>query len=199
LEAAPLVHHSKFRGPCLSWVKRAGSTSPDTRGMSASHPITTELVRHNEPTRCANRRHSHCNSKALLFDHLVGGSEQRRRRSATPTRPMACSLRRVSGSMPAGPPSGLTSCVMMLISDHHRQRPRARRRWQRDWLCSRLKFREPTSCQCYSNHHHRYSNHHRRGLISHSKCEVAHTSLPVPSLKPMHAREKSDGQIDSRY
>jgi hypothetical protein len=61
--------------------------------------------------------------------------------------------------------SRLTFCVMMLISDHHRQRPRARRRWQRDRSCSRLKIREPMSCHCYSNHH-RYSNHRRRRALS---------------------------------
>jgi hypothetical protein len=42
------------------------------------------------------------------------------------------------------PVADLHPALMMLICDYHRQRPCARRRWQRDRLRSRLKIREPT-------------------------------------------------------
>jgi len=40
-------------GPYIG-VKRVASTRRDVPAMSASHPITTNLVRHNEPALCAD-------------------------------------------------------------------------------------------------------------------------------------------------
>jgi hypothetical protein len=55
---------------------RYGSIASDRyaargRGMSASPPEATELMQRHELSRCANRVLTHCNRKALLFDHLV--------------------------------------------------------------------------------------------------------------------------------
>src|SRR5262245_65496702 len=49
------------------------------RRMSAMPPIATESVGCNEPTRCANCGLMHRSKHGILFDHLVGAGEQRRR------------------------------------------------------------------------------------------------------------------------
>jgi len=46
--------------------------------MSALPPIATKLVRRNEASRCATRRHLHRSEEPRLFDHLVGASEHGR-------------------------------------------------------------------------------------------------------------------------
>jgi hypothetical protein len=54
--------------------------SPDPACMSALSPIATKLVRRNEVTLCANCcREQMQQNDILLFDHLVGAREQRRR------------------------------------------------------------------------------------------------------------------------
>jgi hypothetical protein len=52
---APLVrvHHSKFRGRCLRWVKPITSCVLDVCGMSATPPVPAELMRHNKTSRGA--------------------------------------------------------------------------------------------------------------------------------------------------
>jgi hypothetical protein len=61
---------------CPSRVIRVGRRRFWAFDMSAVPPIATELVRPDELTRCAKRRHMH-RSRSSLFDHLVGEGELR--------------------------------------------------------------------------------------------------------------------------
>src|SRR5262249_25274049 len=49
----------------------------------AMPPRATKLMRHNELSRCANSDLTRRSKQQLLFDHLVGAAEQRKREGET--------------------------------------------------------------------------------------------------------------------
>ena len=59
--------------------KRRGPTEVADPPMFALPPITTKLMRHNEPSRCAISDRMRCSKTASSLDHLVSTGEQRRR------------------------------------------------------------------------------------------------------------------------